>query len=237
MNIRKTLLAFLMFTPVLALSPAAATASQLSSSQGVFDEFGGALAPKVYFPEPEQGDLYLTTVVAGQTYYITPTGLSLEPTPFLANQTYEGSVELPQWNSLAIPPNNYPLLQFVVAAGADPLDVRNWVGGLTGLHRIQFKVLGLDDVDEDRDDDGWLDDDLDRDGYHDDDHDKDGYHDDDLDEDGYHDDDLDEDGYHDDDLDEDGFHDDDLDEDSFHDDDDDHDGESDDEFDDEGSDD
>ena len=88
MNIRKSLFAFLMITPVLALSPTAATASQLSSSQGVFDESGGLLAPKVYFPELEQGDLYLATVVGGQTFYITPTYLTLEPTPFLVNQTY-----------------------------------------------------------------------------------------------------------------------------------------------------
>jgi hypothetical protein len=234
MNIRSTLLAPLMLAPMLALGPVTGTAGQLSSSQGVFDELGGFLAPKLYFAKPQQGDLYLATVVGGLTYYITPTDLSLEPTPFLADQTYEGSIELPQWDSLAIPPDNYPLLKFVVASGSDPLDARNWVGGLTGLHRIQFKVLGPDDLDEDRDDDGWLDDDRDRDGYHDDDRDRDGYHDDDLDEDGYHDDDLDEDGYHDDDLDEDGFHDDDLDEDGYHDDDDDHDGESDD---DEGSDD
>lgn len=228
MNIRKKLLAFLMFTTVLALNPVTATASQLSSSQGVFDDFGGVLAPKLYFGEPQQGDLYLVAMASGTTFYITPTGVTLEPTPFYSNQTYDGSVPLPQWNSLALAPNNYHLLQFVVAGGSDPLDVRNWVGGLSGLQRIQFKVLGADDVNEDRDDDGWLDDDRNRDGYHDDDRDKDGYHDDDLDEDGYHDDDLDEDGFHDDDLDEDGFHDDDLDEDGFHDDDDDHDGDSDD---------
>jgi len=67
MNIRKSLAACLMITPVLALSPAATTASQLSSSQGVFDESGGVLAPEVYFPEQEQGDLYLVTVIGGET--------------------------------------------------------------------------------------------------------------------------------------------------------------------------
>jgi len=229
MKTRKTLFASLLFTSFVALNPVVSSAAQLSSTQGVFDESGGTLAPKIYFAEPQQGDLYLATVVSGNTFYITQAGVTLEPTPFLSNQTFDGSVQLPEWNSLALPPNNYPLLQFVAVSGSDPLDVRNWVGGLTGLHRIQFKVLGADDVDEDRDDDGWLDDDRDRDGYHDDDRDQDGYHDDDLDGDGYHDDDLDHDGYHDDDLDEDGYHDDDLDEDGYHDDDDDHDGESDDE--------
>ena len=88
-------------------------------------------------------------------------------------------MELPQWDSRAIPPNNYPLLQFVAVPGGDPLDVRDWVvGGLGGLNQIQFKVLGPGDVDEDRDNDGWLDDDLNRDGFHDDDLDKDGFHDD-----------------------------------------------------------
>ena len=192
MNIRKSLVACLMITPVLALSPAATTASQLSSSQGVFDESGGVLAPEVYFPGQEEGDLYLVTVVDGETYYITPTDLTLEPTPFLVNQTYLGSVALPQWGSLGIPPNNYPLLQFVVVPGGDPLDVRNWVGGLRGLNQIQFKVLGPDDVDEDRDNDGWLDDDLNRDGFHDDDLDKDGFHDSDLDHDGFPDGEIDE---------------------------------------------
>jgi len=67
MNIRKSLAACLMITPVLALSPATTTASQLSSSQGVFDGSGGVLAPKVYFPEQEQGDLYLVTVIGGET--------------------------------------------------------------------------------------------------------------------------------------------------------------------------
>lgn len=228
MNIRKTLLALLICTPIATLSPVAATASQLSASQGVYDELGGILAPKLHFGKPQQGDLYLVAMASGITFYITQTGVTQDPTPFLANQTYDGAVPLPEWNSLALPPNNYHLLQFVAAAGSDPLDVRNWVGGLSGLQRIHFKVLGAGDVDEDRDGDGWLDSDRDRDGYFDDDRDKDGFHDDDLDEDGYHDDDLDQDTYHDDDLDEDGFHDDDLDEDGFHDDDDDHDGESDD---------
>jgi len=189
MNIRKSLVACLMITPVLALSPVTSTASQLSSPQGVFDESGGVLAPEVYFPEQEQGDLYLVTVIGGQTYYITQDDLTLEPTPYLTNQVYEGSVELPQWDSRDILPNNYPLLQFVVDSASDPLDVRNWVDGLSGLNQIQFKVLGPDDVDEDRDDDGWLDDDLNRDGFHDDDRDQDGFHDSDLDHDGFPDDD------------------------------------------------
>ena len=67
MNIRKSLVACLMITPVLVLGPVAATASQLSSPQGVFDESGGVLAPKVYFPDQEQGDLYLATVIGGET--------------------------------------------------------------------------------------------------------------------------------------------------------------------------
>jgi hypothetical protein len=221
MKLSRVLLASSLLFSSLAVYPLAGAAGQFSATRGVFNGSGGLIEPKIYFPDAEYGDLYLATVLDGVTYYITPTTLVEEPEPFLADQEYLGAVPLPAWDSTGLIPGNYPLILYVVESDGDPLDVSNWVGGLTGIQYLQFKVVGTSGPDEDRNDDGWLDDDLNRDGYHDDDRDRDGYHDDDSDHDGYHDDDLDQDGYHDDDLDRDGYHDDDLDYDHYHDDDDD----------------
>ncbi len=152
------------------------------------------------FLEPVTGDLYIATQVNGELRFIIEGGaFSLEPVPFRPNDVFSEDIPVLDLSGQGIPPGRYPLFKVVTQPGTDPLDFRNWVGGLNGLSRINF-IIGLP-VNEslDHDDDGFPDDDLNRDGYHDDDDDRDGHHDDDLDRDGFHDDDLDRDGFSDDD--------------------------------------
>ena len=64
-------------------------------------------------------------------------------------------------------PDHYPLFKIITQPNMNPLDFRNWVGGINGLSRINFSI-GLS-VEEslDHDGDGFPDDDLNHDGYHD----------------------------------------------------------------------
>tara|TARA_R110002073_G_scaffold16629_1_gene63661 strand:+ start:848 stop:1213 length:366 start_codon:yes stop_codon:yes gene_type:complete len=67
-----------------------------------------------------------------------------------------------------VPPGRYPIFKVVTQPGTNPLDFRNWIGGLGGLRSINF-IIGLsDDESLDFDNDGFPDDDLNRDGFHDD---------------------------------------------------------------------
>lgn len=172
------------------------------------------------FSDPVEGDLYIATQIDGELIFIVNEGIELSPTPvpFRANGIFTDDIVVLNASALGILPGRYPLFKVVTLPGTDPLDFRNWVGGLNGLSRINFSIGLPTNESLDHDDDGFPDDDLNRDGYHDDDLDLDGLHDDDSNRDGFHDDDSDRDGFHDDDSDRDGFHDDDLNHDGLRDD-------------------
>ena len=189
------------FSVLLASSIVSATslAATLTTQRSIFPENGGLISPQLTFEQSETGDLYLATMIDGKLYFILNDGtLSETPAPFLSNQSYQGGIDLPQFDTTGIAAGQYPLYQVITFPGTDVLNFSNWVGGIGSLNVINFSVGLPTEISKDFDDDGWSDDDLDHDGYHDDDHNKDGYHDDDHDKDGYHDDDDDKDGHHDD---------------------------------------
>ncbi len=143
------------------------------------------------FQEPiDAGDLYIAARVNGVLTFIANEGneFSSTPVPFRANSLLSEEIIVLDLVGQGIPPGRYPIFKVVTQPGTDPLDFRNWIGGLGGLSSINF-IIGLsDDESLDFDNDGFPDDDLDRDGFHDDDSDRDGFHDGDLDRDGFHDD-------------------------------------------------
>ncbi len=142
------------------------------------------------FQEPIAGDLYIAAQINGALTFIANEGneFSSIPVPFRANSILSEDIIVLNIVGQGIPPGRYPLFKVVTQPGTDPLDFRNWIGGLGGLRSINFIVGLSDDESLDFDDDGFPDDDLDRDGFHDDDTDRDGFHDGDLDRDGFHDD-------------------------------------------------
>ncbi len=142
------------------------------------------------FQDPVEGDLYIATQVNGELLFISNEGnnFSSTPVPFRANSLFSEDIAVLNVRSQGIPPGRYPLFKVVTQPGTDPLDFRNWVGGLGGLRSINF-IIGLSaDESLDLDGDGFPDDDLNRDGFHDDDIDRDGFHDGDRDRNGFDDD-------------------------------------------------
>ena len=139
------------------------------------------------FLEPVEGDLYIATQVSGALVFIINEGtaFSSTPAPFRANSLFSEDIVVLNVRDQGISPGRYPLFKVVTQPGADPLDFRNWVGGLGGLRSINF-IIGLSsDESLDLDNDGFPDDDLNRDGFHDDDIDRDGFHDGDRDRNGF----------------------------------------------------
>lgn len=138
------------------------------------------------FQEPILGDLYVAAQVNGNLIFITNEGSSFSstPAPFRADSVFSEEIVVLDANVEGLEPGRYPLYKVVTQPGTDPLDFRNWIGGLGGLRSINFLIGLSTDETLDHDDDGFSDDDLNRDGFHDDDIDRDGFNDFDLDRDG-----------------------------------------------------
>lgn len=100
------------------------------------------LVATVRFSAPEQGDLYLATILPnGSFFFITETiGFSATPVAFKKNQTYSGDYTLLNLPVMGLSAGTYPLYELVVNANADPFDVNSWVGGFQGLHILNFTV-------------------------------------------------------------------------------------------------
>lgn len=207
----------------LALGTGTTGADELAADRSVIRD-GEIIAPLLRSSDPRVGDVYWATKIDGAMWFFSQGGWTSEAVPWMSGVDLDGDLTLFEFNSDGIEPGKYPLFVFTTDPGANPLDFRNWHGGLNGVKRMNFSINEESEISTDLDQNGWPEDDRNKDGYSDDDRDYDGLHDDDHDEDGLHDDDLDEDGYHDDDLNEDGYHDEDSDLDGFYDDDDDHDG-------------
>jgi hypothetical protein len=213
MMITKTMKKFGLIISLCLLS-ISAWSSELHISKAVHCGDDDVITTAV-FRTPETGDMYAATIINQQLNFITPTGLTTNSVPFIANSTFNGEYKLLSHRQMGLTQGNYPIYQVLTIPGGDPLNVNNWIGGFAGLRIVNLSLCQPREIHGDYDDDGFADDDHDRDGFHDDDHDRDGYHDDDHDRDGYHDDDHDRDGYHDDDDhdDDDDDHDDDYDDD------------------------
>ncbi len=162
--------------------------ADLRTERAVFKNDGtGQIVAVARFQEPVEGDLYIATQVNGALLFIINEGtaFSSTPVPFRANSLFSEDIVVLNVRDQGISPGRYPLFKVVTQTGADPLDFRNWVGGLNGLRSINF-IIGLSsDESLDLDDDGFPDDDLNRDGFHDDDIDRDGFHDGDRDRNGF----------------------------------------------------
>tara|TARA_R110002073_G_scaffold325653_1_gene504922 strand:- start:1748 stop:2494 length:747 start_codon:yes stop_codon:yes gene_type:complete len=132
------------------------------------------------FQEPIAGDLYIATQVNGALLFILNDGkgFSTIPAPFQANSDFSTDLIVLDEPGQGISAGRYPLYKVVTQSDTDPLDFRNWIGGLNGLHSINFMIGLSSDETQDLDEDGFPDDDLNRDGFHDDDMNRDGFHDD-----------------------------------------------------------
>lgn len=185
------------FVTAIAFSAASNLAfAELATSQAVLNGTSDHIAATTNFATSTVGDLYVATSVGGQLLFLVNNGeqFSFDAIPLESNQTYLGERVLFNFPTAGIAPGRYPLYQVVTESGTSPLDVANWIGGLSMIHF----TLGLPvEINGDFNQDGFADDDSNHDGFHDDDANFDGFHDDDLDFDGFHDDDLNHDGFHD----------------------------------------
>lgn len=121
----------------------------------------------INFPTPISGDLYLATMVKGEYVFFADQGKTLTPAvrPYLRNSTYDKSIKALVVSSVGIAPDRYPLFQVVTKAGTDPMNFTNWVGGLAGLHKLNFTIGLSNSAAGDNNGDGFIDDDSDHDGY------------------------------------------------------------------------
>ena len=149
---------------VISLSASA----HLASTRTVLNSTDSAVVT-VNFAQPVSGDLYLATNVNGALVFFADQGKALtnKVLPFKSNGVFEGSLKVLDVSALGIPPNQYPLYEVVTAPGADPLNFNNWIGGLGGLHKLNFTIGLPVAVSNDRNGDGFSDDDNDHDGYRD----------------------------------------------------------------------
>ncbi len=182
----------------LCLLSVSAWSSELRISKGVYCG-NDDVNVTANFPANETGDMYAATIINQQLRFITPTGLTSNPVPFIANSTFNGEYNLFSHKQLGVTQGIFQIYQVLTIPGGDPLNVNNWIGGFAGLNIVNLSLCQPREINGDYDDDGFADDDKDRDGFYDDDKDRDGYRDDDKDHDGYRDDDKDRDGYRDDD--------------------------------------
>lgn len=136
----RTLLAAL----CLSLVHIAAYAQLLSPKLEVNSINGDRVVAVVRFPSPVVGDLYLATEIAGNLWFISPgpTGinLSLTPTAYQKNSAFNADMTVLDISTVGIAPGFYPLYQVVTLPDANPLEVSNWIGGVGGLGKVEFKI-------------------------------------------------------------------------------------------------
>lgn len=95
----------------------------------------------VGFDKPVLGDLYLATEIHGVLHFMTPQSLFTPiVTVFVKNGSFDKDLPVLDIPSANIEPATYPLYQVVTLPGANPLDFNNWIGGINGLSKIEFKI-------------------------------------------------------------------------------------------------
>ncbi|MEQ1636993.1 MAG: hypothetical protein ABL903_09875 [Methylococcales bacterium] len=93
------------------------------------------------FPTPVQGDLYVATEFGGQFYFMGP-GASLftDKVPYQKDGKFSDPITVLDIPSEGIAPGTYPLYQVITKSGADPFNFENWIGGLSSLGQLEFKI-------------------------------------------------------------------------------------------------
>ena len=198
----------------------------LSTPKSVVNLTNDTVKIDITFKNAQAGDLYVFTEAGGQRVWLEQNGnFSFAPVAHTANGNFSGTFEVYSLNTYSgLAPSSYPVYSIVTTVGGDPLNVNDWVSGISTLNKVGIRVGQDVSVTKDFNNDGFSDDDKNHDGFSDTDRNQDGYADDDANQDGYSDDDQNQDGYHDDDNNRDGYHDDDNDQDGYHDGDKDHNG-------------
>lgn len=114
--------------------------AQLSADRTDINSSTGPATVTVSFPQAVSGDLYIAALAGSQFLFVTSTGFTTQVLPFKTNSTFSTPIQALQVNSAGIPAGTYSLFQVVVKAGADPLNVTNWIGGFAGLSELKFNI-------------------------------------------------------------------------------------------------
>lgn len=126
-------------TLVLALSLTSISTNalaQLSADKTDLNSSTGSASVSVTFPTAISGDLYLAVAVGGQLLFFSDNGskLSTVIAPFISNGSFSNAIHVLDVTSTGIPAGTYTLYQVVTKAGSSPLDLSNWIGGLSQLN-------------------------------------------------------------------------------------------------------
>ncbi|MDM8560436.1 hypothetical protein [Candidatus Parabeggiatoa sp. HSG14] len=124
-----------------------AWSSELYTPNPVLYENNEKIIATVKFDTPETGDLYVAAVANGKLLFLSQTsGWTETPSPFRANETFQGEVPLFSVEAGQLPSGNYPLYQVVTKPNAKLLNddgspnVGDWIGGIDGLNFINFST-------------------------------------------------------------------------------------------------
>ncbi len=141
--------------------------ADLSTNKTVVNSANGNAIITVNFPAPVHGDLYLATVVNGEYLFFSNQGRTVSKTvaPFQSDSDFNSAINVLEVSSAGIPANTYPFYQVVTVAHSDPLNFNNWIGGLGGLHKLNFTIGVPNATAGDSNNDGFIDNDYDHDGY------------------------------------------------------------------------
>ncbi|NOT84299.1 MAG: cytochrome c [Methylococcaceae bacterium] len=109
--------------------------AQLKTDKTVIDSNSGAATISVSFSRLVQGDLYLATAVDGELYFFGDAGRNYTKTvtPYTQNANFFADKVVLKLDSNGVPPAVYSLYQVVTPVGKSPLNVNNWLGGLSEL--------------------------------------------------------------------------------------------------------
>lgn len=145
----------------------ASVLADISTDKTVVNSANGNATITVSFPTPVHGDLYLAAVVNGEYLFFSNQGRTVSKTvaPFQSDSDFNTAVKVLEVSSAGIPPNTYPFYQVVTLANSDPLNFNNWIGGLGGLHKLNFTIGLTNSAAGDSNNDGFIDNDFDHDGY------------------------------------------------------------------------
>lgn len=114
----------------------------LSSDKVVVNSINGdKITATASFPTPVQGDLYVATEFGGQFYFMGPgPSLFTDKVPYQKDGKFSDPITVLDIPSEGIAPGAYPLYQVVTTPGADPFNFDNWIGGLSSLGQLMFKI-------------------------------------------------------------------------------------------------
>lgn len=131
------------FLVLIALSLIGVNASaHLSADKTVINKNTGKAIVSVNFITPVTGDLYLAVSINGQLLFYADSGktVSIKVVPFLRNANFKDAIQALTVSSEGVPPGVYSLYQVITRPDTDPLDFKNWIGGLAGLSTLNLSI-------------------------------------------------------------------------------------------------